>query len=94
MRITALSHPTLFRAFETISHDCGRQAGHEVYTVPHPWDAVVPVADTALASLSASDFETVCIGETTEAEEIIHNSTLDMEMVGELLDAFFEEFEV
>ena len=91
--ITAKSHPTLFAAFELISHDCGRQAGHQNYAVPVEYQSRLPGIEHNLARLLAdadSDFECLCIGEQTESRQIVADYKLDV--TDELLQRFFEEF--
>lgn len=91
--ITEQSHPTLFKAFELISHDCGRQAGHTNYCVPDHYDALLPLAEQVLAGLlkhSAEEFETLCIGEQSESQAIVQKYGLLR--TDELLQRFFEEF--
>lgn len=91
--ITALTHPATFGAFEIISHDCGRQAGHLNYAIPVDCATHLDAIEQQLATLLAtadSDFECLCIGEQEESQEVVKNYGL--EHADQLLHAFFEEF--
>lgn len=91
--VTAKSHPALFDAFERISHDQGRQAGHKNYAVPLAWEAKLPGIERALHRLlltAPRDFETLCIGEQEEAQLIVARRGL--QDADELLLRFSEEF--
>lgn len=75
MQVTLKSHPYLFEAFLTIDHDSGRSIGRGdapiVYNVPERCEELVRPAERALAGLTASERETVAIGEETEATAIV-----------------------
>jgi len=89
--VTKNNYPAIFKAFELISHDCGRQAGHINYAVPLSWQSVIGEIDRDLANLlqnAKSDFECICIGEESEKDKIIKYYRL----VDKLLQEFFEEF--
>ena len=91
--ITKVSHPTLFAAFELISHDSGRQAGHRNYAVPDHYAPFLATMEAQLAPLRRDadlDFETLCIGEGTESELIV--ARYELTHIDELLQRFFEEF--
>jgi len=91
--ITAASHPAIFAAFELISRDCGRQAGHSNYAIPLDCATHLDAIEGRLAELRAtadSDFETLCIGDAEEAERIAR--AYGLEYTDRLLQAFFEEF--
>lgn len=88
--ITSDNFPVLFRAFETISHDCGRQAGHKNYAVPMSYEKDLPTINEFLRRLTNEQLETLCIGEQTEAQKLLTNAGL--KMADELLQRFFEEF--
>lgn len=91
--VTKESHPSLFKAFETISHDCGRQAGHTNYAVPLVYEDKLSQFESQLAKLlekADSDFECLCTGDSDECRQIIKDYHL--EVVDELLQRFFEEF--
>lgn len=92
--ITKASHPAIFEAFEMISHDCGRQAGHSNYAIPIDCTTDLAEVEASLADLLAtadSDFECLCIGEAEESAEIVRGYKL--QRADTLLHAFFEEFE-
>lgn len=88
--ITPSNFPTIFKSFEIISHDCGRQAGHVNYAVPLSYEKDLPIIDNALRMLSEEELTTLCIGEQTEAAVIVDRYGLRMS--DELLQRFFEEF--
>lgn len=91
--ITAASHPALFKAFELISHDGGRQAGHTNYAIPLEYADRAPLINDNLQALldqSADDFEALCIGEETDAQRVVQGYQLAI--TDELLQRFFEEF--
>jgi len=94
MVITAASHPALFAAFELISHDTGRQAGHQNYAIPLEYTTHLTAIEGRLAELRTTvecDFETLCIGEEMEMEQVARAHGL--EYSNTLLQRFFEEFE-
>lgn len=91
--VTATSHQALFKAFELISHDCGRQAGHINYAVPLVYQDKIQSFEDKLAYLwmnADSDFECLCTGDWDERGRIVKDYKL--EEVDELLQRFFEEF--
>lgn len=91
--VTAESHPALFKAFELISHDCGRQAGHRNYAVPLEYADKLPYIEQNLQALldrADADFETLCIGEAEESAAVVRGYQLAV--TDELLQRFFEEF--
>lgn len=88
-RVTAVSHPSLFEAFETISHDSGGKAGWHSYFVPHAWRPKVAAADAALSTLSPDEMQTFCIGEQTESGAIAARSP-ELKAAHDLLNAFFD----
>lgn len=92
--ITKGNFPTIFKAFELVSHDCGRQAGHINYAVPMGWENSLHTIENRLKHLletADSDFETLCIGEQSEAKDIV--SQYKLELADGLLQRFFEEFQ-
>lgn len=94
--ITKELHPGLFAAFELISHDCGRQAGHTNYAVPLEWveriekDGGIDDQLQALRAEADSDFECLCIGDDTEMQAVV--DAYHLQTANELLQRFFEEF--
>jgi hypothetical protein len=73
MRVTKTQFPAIYRAFETISHDRGTQAGHLWYEIPDNgtwWKLRLDQVNFALGRLKPEEFETFCIGEVTEKEAI------------------------
>ena len=91
--ITKDSHPAIFAAFELISHDCGRQAGHQNYAIPMECASNLDEIEADLTTLRTeadSDFECLCIGEASESERVVKDYKL--EHVDWLLQAFFEEY--
>ncbi len=95
--ITKQLHPGLFAAFELISHDCGRQAGHLNYAVPLEWveriETVGGIDDQleVLRKGAPDNFTILCIGEERECDDIVQKYRL--QDANRLLQAFFEEFE-
>lgn len=87
-RVTKSSHPTIFEAFETISHDCGARAGHSFYEVPAPWSSRLAEFETALYPLGEDELHTFCIGEQDEMIAIMAEYKLDAAC--DFLTAFFE----
>ena len=85
------SHPTLFQAFEIISHDRGAGAGHLNYGVPKEWVEHLRTADTALATLTPSELEIFCIGEQTKADVIAMRSK-ELYCTHKMLNSFFEDW--
>ena len=88
--ITASNFPTIFAAFEMISHDGGRQAGHQNYAVPLEYEKNLPVIDHALRMLTEVELNVLCIGEQSEAAAIVDRYGLRTS--DELLQRFSEEF--
>lgn len=91
--VTATTCPATFAAFEIIAHDSGRGAGHQNYAVPLEWLEQIGAIETELQALreaSLTDFETVCIGEQTEAQTIVTRQGITL--ADRLLQRFFEEF--
>lgn len=88
--ITAENYPVIFRAFEMISHDCGRQAGHQNYAVPMEFNNDLGFINYVLSRLKEDEFSVLCIGEQTEAELIVKQYGLTK--ADKLLQEFFEEF--
>lgn len=92
--VTKGNFPTIFKAFELISHDCGRQVGHINYAVPMVWEKSLHTVENCLKHLYDKvyvDFETLCIGEQSEAQDIV--SQYKIELADGLLQRFFEEFQ-
>ena len=91
--ITKIEYPTIFKAFELISNDCGRQAGHTNYVIPLTWKNVISEIEKNLKNLfndAETDFETLCIGEESERKAIVKEYRIIL--VDKLLQEFFEEF--
>lgn len=68
--VSAATHPTLFEAFETISHDSGGSAGWPHYRIPARYEASLAAFERALSTLTSTELETFCIGETREAAQL------------------------
>lgn len=90
--VTQQSYPTLFRAFETISHDVGAGAGHTNYSVPPEWVDKLALVEKELSLLSTADLETLLIGEDSEAIAIVARSD-NLLIVHKMLNAFFDDWE-
>ena len=91
--VTESELPSLFKAFELISNDCGRQAGHINYAIPLSWKSVIVEIERDLKNLledADSDFECLCIGEETERDAVVKGHRLTL--ADKLLQEFFEEF--
>lgn len=94
--ITPALHPGLFAAFEMISHDCGRQAGHTNYAVPLEWveriEKVGGIDDQLkmLRETAPGAFYSLCVGEEIECAEVV--TQFSLQDVDELLQLFFAEF--
>ena len=91
--VTANNFPTVFKAFELISHDCGRQAGHVNYAVPRTWWSVIQEIERDLAKIledADSDFECLCTGDEDERQRIVTDYRITL--ADKLLQEFFEEF--
>lgn len=91
--VTKDNYPTLFQAFELISHDCGRRAGHTNYAVPLAYQGDVLRYDWQLAKLhadNADDFILFCIGAEENKERLVQAH--DLGECDGLLQRFFEEF--
>lgn len=98
--VTKDSHPALFKAFELISHDNGRQAGHVNYAIPMDYYVDPPELGVhldrlnwqlqMLLDLADVDFEALCIGDEDARQRIVKERGL--EDVDLLLQRFFEEF--
>jgi hypothetical protein len=94
--ITPQLHPGLFAAFELISHDCGRQAGHKNYAVPLEWveriekNGGIDDRLNELRQTADSDFECLCIGDEDESKRVV--AGYGLQDADELLQRFFEEF--
>lgn len=86
--VTKGSHPHLFEAFDSISHDSGGCC-HDNYRVPARHLARLAEAEAALATLSKDDLETFCIGEQSEMETIRQRSP-ELGRTHDLLCAFFD----
>lgn len=91
MLITAESYPSIFKAFETISHDSGNQAGHVNYAIPLSWEKQLPFIEHNLSQLllnADGDFECLCIGDEDDRTRIVKDYKL--EITDKLLQEFFE----
>lgn len=91
--VTENNYPSIFKAFELISHDCGRQAGHKNYAVPLSWQGVIQEIESDLFNLlqdADSDFECLCIGDEEDRVRIVQGYRIIL--VDKLLQEFFEEF--
>ena len=91
MDITSTSHPHLYEAFETISHDGGGGAGHASYSVPRVWTPYLDTVDKALSALTEEELSTFCTGEETDMGEIARRSH-DLRLSSILLNSFFEDW--
>jgi hypothetical protein len=61
--ITAKSHPHIFEAFETISHDAGYGAGHETYSVPPEYGpSRLSYYEGVLSLMTSDELQDFCIG--------------------------------
>jgi hypothetical protein len=90
--VTMNSLPHLFNAFETISHDCGNQAGHYNYAVPGYYaEQELKTFDETLASLSTIDFNDFCIGEDIRMMQIAARSEA-LTQTSDFLSKFFNGF--
>lgn len=89
--VTQHSHSKLFEAFETISHDCGFEAGHLNYAVPEEWTAHLKTADNALATLSNEELQEFCIGEQSNQNKIAERSK-ELYCTHKMLWAFFDDW--
>ena len=91
--VTAESHPALFEAFETISHDGGYSAGHRRYFVP-AWAAKTDLAEVdRLLSLMSEDgkLDHLVLGEHSDIQAFI-KANPEYAPVDALFHAFFEDF--
>jgi hypothetical protein len=86
--------PTIYEAFETISHDYGGGCGHSYYLVPTCIERQIDLHDIegALRELSPEQLETFCIGETRDMEAI-KNSSAELPNAYWFLKAFFNYWE-
>jgi hypothetical protein len=89
--VTSQSHPLLYSAFESISHDSGGGAGHPYHRVPARFVDGVEVAESALATLNPDEFETFCIGDQCVADVIAKRSP-DLQRTHDFLNTFFDEW--
>lgn len=83
--VTKAEFPTLFEAFETISHDGGGRAGHRSYVLAGSWDFAR--VDRELATLTAEQLQEFCIGDHDENAD----RRAELPYCEEVLNAFFEE---
>lgn len=91
--VTKESHPALYQALENLSHDSGGGAGHPSYAVPAPWSEKVPAAEAALAQLTEPDLCDFSIGSTDDQAAVAEKNP-GLDLVAELLNAFFEGWSV
>ena len=90
--ITEKEFPFVFKAFETIAHDNGAQAGHINYAISMSWKSTIGAIEDDLKALYEdvySEFETLCIGEEFERQRIVVYRRLTL--ADKLLQEFFEE---
>ena len=90
--ITIENYPTLFKAFEMISHDAGNGAGHKNYSISLKWKEVIEVVEYNLKVMlesADSDFECLCIGDEDDRNRIVREYKI--EVTDKLLQDFFEE---
>lgn len=98
--VTAATHPRLHAAFEIISHDRGSGAGHATYSVPQEWVGSIDDVESYLVTLVDADLQTLCIGEESDMMEIVRREGTATskrslaELASEMLNAFFEDWEV
>lgn len=83
--------PMLWDAFETVSHDSGKAAGHAVYFVPETWTARLDQVEAALHGLTEEERSDFCIGEASDVAAIARRSP-DLAHANGLLNAFFEDW--
>lgn len=91
--VTKDNYPTIFKAFELISHDGGRQAGHINYAVPIVYEKDLSIFEDCLSFLlkkSEQSFEDFCIGEEENRKRIVKEYL--MIKTDEFLQRFSEEF--
>jgi hypothetical protein len=86
--VTQASHPRLFKAFETISHDRGSGAGHSNYYVPPRWEGHLAQVEQQLTTLNDDELETFSIGERDEAKPL----TVKLSEANTLLESFFNDW--
>jgi|SRR5688572_16733551 len=92
--ITKDNYPTIFKAFELISHDRGSGAGHINYTVPASYSEDLGFIEYNLKSIlenADDDFTCLCIGDIDEAAKIVE--AYKIHITDKFLTAFFEEFQ-
>ena len=92
-KVTAESHPALFEAFETISHDGGFSAGHACYYVP-AWSAPISLqeVEALLAKVSEDDkLDHLVLGEHSDIQAFV-KANPEYAPVDALFHAFFEDF--
>lgn len=85
--ITKASHPLLFAACETISHDAGGLAGWPSHSLPD--DADLALAEAALDTLTAEERNAFAIGEEREMAALAQRSAA-LAHTHRLLTAFWE----
>lgn len=88
--VTSATHPTLFRAFEMISYDCGFGDGYTTYSIPEKWAKACDTAEPVLAKLTPSQLRAFCKAATVKKDR---NESVALSIANQLLDAFYKDFE-
>lgn len=90
-RVTAKTHPSLFKALLEIDYDHGAVNRYEperkFCDVPEPWLEHIGLADAEISKLTPEQLETLCCGDEDEAKALVTPYTHD------LLNAYFNEWE-
>lgn len=88
--ITSATHPHLFEAMDTITHDGGGGC-HEHYNVPPGWVEALSRIETLIGRLSPEQRETMAIGEGSEQDDLVREFE-GLGVAHSFLNAFFEDF--
>lgn len=88
--LTEASHPLLFEAMDTITHDSGGGC-HEHYNVPPGWVEALPRMEILLGRLSEEQQQTIAIGECSEQDALVREFD-GLGTAHRFLNAFFEDF--
>lgn len=88
--ITSATHPLLFEAMDTITHDGGGGC-HKHYNLPPDWVGALDRMEKLLGRLSQEQREVIAIGECSEQEQLVHEFE-GLEVTHLFLNAFFEDF--
>lgn len=93
VEVRADNYPALHETLNSICHDSGMGAGHDVLYLSQEWEHRFAPAEAALAALRAEsqeDFEDFAIGEYSDAEAIADRSP-ELTAAHGLLNDFFGE---